>query len=103
MECSKKSYQVLKLNTGHTTIICKKFPCEKINKYKVYRVEFGHSRCIAKYGDMISVLCFCRDLVLYGRMPGPRIFWGGWIFGILMMIIGVGVFQKYKDKFILYI
>ena len=44
-----------------------------------------------------------RDLVLYGRMPGPRIFWGGWIFGILMMIIGVGVFQKYKDKFILYI
>ena len=66
MECSKKSYQVLKLNTGHTTIICKKFPCEKINKYKVYRVEFGHSRCIARYGDMMSVLCFCRDLVLYG-------------------------------------
>ena len=44
-----------------------------------------------------------RDLVLYGRMPGPRIFWGGWIMGILAMIIGVGVFQKYKDRFILYI
>ncbi len=44
-----------------------------------------------------------RDMVLYGRMPGPRIFWGGWIIAIAMMIIGVWSFQRSKDKFILYI
>lgn len=44
-----------------------------------------------------------RDLVLYGRLPGPRIFWGGWIWAFLMLIVGVWAFQKNKDKFILYI
>lgn len=44
-----------------------------------------------------------RDMVLYGRIPGPRIFWGGWIIAFVMLIIGVWSFQKSKDKFILYI
>ena len=44
-----------------------------------------------------------RDLVLYGRFPGPRVFWGGWIFAFGMLFIGVWSFQKSKDKFILYI
>lgn len=44
-----------------------------------------------------------RDMVLYGNVPGPRIFWGGWIWAFAMLIIGVWSFQKSKDKFILYI
>ena len=44
-----------------------------------------------------------RDLVLYGKFPGPRIFWGGWFLGIFMLIFGVWIFQKHKDNFILYI
>lgn len=44
-----------------------------------------------------------RDMVLYGRLPGPRIFWGGWIFAFVMLFIGVWSFKKNKDKFILYI
>lgn len=44
-----------------------------------------------------------RDLVLYGQVPGPRIFWGGWIFAFAMLFLGVWTFQKSKDKFILYI
>lgn len=44
-----------------------------------------------------------RDLVYYGRFPGPRIFWGGWIMAILMLIFGAWSFQRTKDKFILYI
>ena len=44
-----------------------------------------------------------RDLALYGKFPGPRIFWGGILIGILMMVIGVWAFQRHKDKFILYI
>lgn len=44
-----------------------------------------------------------RDMALHGRFPGSRIFIGGWIFGILMMLIGLWVFQKRKDEFILFI
>lgn len=44
-----------------------------------------------------------RDMVLYGQMPGPRIFWGGWIFAFVMLFIGMWSFKKNKDKFILYI
>ena len=44
-----------------------------------------------------------RDLVLYGRLPGPRLFWGGWIFAIGMCVLGIYVFDKNKDRFILYI
>ena len=44
-----------------------------------------------------------RDIVLYGQVPGPRIFWGGWIIAFVMLFIGVCSFKKHKDKFILYI
>lgn len=44
-----------------------------------------------------------RDIVLYGRLPGPRIVWGGWIWALLMLLIGVYFFQKNKDRFILYL
>ncbi len=44
-----------------------------------------------------------RDLIYYGRLPGPRIFWGGWLIAFLMLAIGVWSFQRAKDKFILYI
>ena len=44
-----------------------------------------------------------RDLIYYGRLPGPRVFFGGWIIAFVMLGIGVWCFQKAKDKFILYI
>lgn len=44
-----------------------------------------------------------RDIVLYGRIPGPRIIWGGWFWAIAMMIIGLYFFHKNKDRFILYL
>ena len=44
-----------------------------------------------------------RDLIYGCRLPGPRIFFGGWIIAFLMLIVGVTVFQRMKDKFILYI
>ena len=44
-----------------------------------------------------------RDVVLYGQLPGPRIFWGGWLLAFAMLAIGAWAFQKSKDKFILYI
>ncbi len=44
-----------------------------------------------------------RDLALYGQFPGPRIFWGGWLWAFVMLFIGVWAFQKNKNRFILYI
>lgn len=44
-----------------------------------------------------------RDMVLYGQVPGPRIFWGGWIWAFAMLFVGLWAFQRSKDKFILYI
>ncbi len=44
-----------------------------------------------------------RDIIYYGNIPGPRIFFGGWIIAFLMLAFGVWAFQKSKDKFILYI
>ena len=44
-----------------------------------------------------------RDIALYGRMPGMRIVVGGWIWGIALMAFGLFMFQKNKDKFVLYL
>ncbi len=44
-----------------------------------------------------------RDLIYYGRLPGPRVFWGGWVIAFIALVIGVWSFQRSKDKFILYI
>lgn len=44
-----------------------------------------------------------RDLVYYGRIPGPRVLWGGWIIAFVMLGFGLIVFKKRQDQFILYI
>ncbi|MDD2957074.1 MAG: ABC transporter permease [Lachnospiraceae bacterium] len=58
---------------------------------------------IKVFNPMYYYVSQFRDMVLYGRIPGPRIFWGGWFIAFLMLLIGVWCFQKQKDKFILYI
>lgn len=44
-----------------------------------------------------------RDITLHGNMPGPRIVIGGWIWAFAALIFGLLMFQKNKDKFILYL
>lgn len=44
-----------------------------------------------------------RDLVYFGRLPGPRIFWGGWLIGFIFLAFGAYTFDRAKDRFILYI
>ena len=58
---------------------------------------------IKGFNPMYYYVSSFRDVALYGRLPGPRIFIGSWLFGIVMMIIGLAVFLKNKDKFILYV
>ena len=44
-----------------------------------------------------------RSCVLYGTMPESRLIIGGWLIALVMMVIGLLVFQRHKDRFILYI
>ncbi len=44
-----------------------------------------------------------RDLMYYNCWPDAKIFWGGWIFSILMLAVGLLVFKKSQDNFILYV
>ena len=44
-----------------------------------------------------------RDIALYGRMPGMRLIIGGGIWAFALMAFGLFMFQKNKDKFVLYL
>ena len=44
-----------------------------------------------------------RIIVLEGVLPSAKLFVGGWVFALAMFAIGLSVFQKHKDNFILYI
>lgn len=44
-----------------------------------------------------------RDLVYYGQLPGPRVFFGGWILAFAMLAFGLLMFKRKQDDFILYI
>lgn len=71
--------------------------------YPIERLPHALQLIIKAINPMYYYVAQFRDMVLYGRVPGPRIFWGGWIFGIVMLLIGLVVFQKHQDRFILYI
>lgn len=69
-----KSRKVLDIREGGIHIICL-MTDYKVNPYRVYRVDFGHRRQIAKYGDFISVMWFVRDIYAYGAdvLPMPQL------------------------------
>lgn len=58
---------------------------------------------IKAFNPMYYYVAQFRDLVCYGRMPGPRIFYGGWFISFLSLLVGLYFFQKNKNNFILYI
>ncbi len=64
----------------------------------------GGLQVLIKVGNpMYYYVTSMRDVVLHAHIPGPRLFWGGWLFAFGMLALGVYVFQKHKDNFILYI
>jgi lipopolysaccharide transport system permease protein len=71
--------------------------------YLIERMPAKIQFCIKAFNPMYYYVAQFRDLVYYGRIPGPRIFWGGWLMAFLALFIGVWSFQRSKDKFILYI
>lgn len=72
----------------------------------MYQVDFLPKKLqilVKGFNPLYYYVAQFRDMVYYGRFPGPRIFWGGWLIAFLMLAVGVWSFQRSKDKFILYI
>ena len=44
-----------------------------------------------------------RDIIFYNRVPGYAIIWAGVLYALGMLAIGLFVFFRKQDKFILYI
>lgn len=71
--------------------------------YPIERLPNGVQVIVKALNPAYYYIAQARDMVLYGHVPGSRIFWGGWLWAFVMLLIGVWTFQKSKDKFILYI
>ncbi len=71
--------------------------------YPIQQLPEGMQMMIKIGNPMYYYIAQMRDLIMYGRLPGPRLFWGGWLFAGVILAIGVLVFDKNKDRFILYI
>lgn len=57
---------------------------------------------IEYFNPMYYYIQFFRGLVLYGQLPTLRIFVGCWVMAGVMLVIGLTVFKKTQDNFILY-
>jgi len=71
--------------------------------YEITRLPENLQILIKVFNPLYYYVGQFRDIVYYGNIPGPRIFWGGWIIAFLMLAIGVWTFQRSKNRFILYI
>lgn len=71
--------------------------------YPMEQLPTGIQFFVKVFNPLYYYVAQLRDVALYGQLPGPRIFWGGWSLAFVMLVIGVWSFQRSKDKFILYI
>ena len=71
--------------------------------YPIERLGETLTFIVKAFNPLYYYVAQFRDLIYYGQIPGPRVFWGGWLIAFVMLAIGVWSFQRSKDKFILYI
>lgn len=56
-----------------------------------------------KLNPMYSYIGQFRDVVLYGRTPGPNVALAGAVYALGALVVGIWTFYKGQDRFILYI
>ena len=71
--------------------------------YPIDLLPDGLRKLVEYCNPMYYYIQFFRDLVLYRHFTTPRIFVGCWVMAFIMLTIGLGVFKKTQDNFILYI
>jgi lipopolysaccharide transport system permease protein len=60
-------------------------------------------RWIQYYNPLYAVIVCCRDSFLYGKLYDPLTLLFAMVSGIVILIIGIILFYKYQDVFILHI
>lgn len=58
---------------------------------------------VMKLNPIYPVICLFRDCILYGNINNVSYIYTSFIYAVLYMIIGIFVFKKNQDKFILYV
>lgn len=71
------------------------YPLESLPEWLVWVIKH--------FNPMYFYVGQFRDLIYYGRMPGPMITLAGWGAAIVMLLFGAWTFSRSKDRFILYI
>jgi lipopolysaccharide transport system permease protein len=60
-------------------------------------------RFIQYYNPVYAVISCCRSVFLYGTPYDPMTLLFAMVSGVVALIIGIALFYKYQDRFILYI
>ena len=60
-------------------------------------------RFIQYYNPLYAIISCCRSVFLYGALYNPLELLFGMASGVGLLIIGIALFYKYQDRFILYI
>ena len=71
------------------------YPLESLPEWLIWTVKH--------FNPMYFYVGQFRDLIYYGRMPGPLITAAGWGAAFAMLLVGVWTFMRSKDRFILHI
>lgn len=71
--------------------------------YPIERLPVLLQMVIKVFNPMYYYVAAFRDITLAGRLPGPRLVIGGWIWAFLALALGLTVFQRRKDAFILHL
>ena len=71
------------------------YPIESLPEWLVWGVKH--------FNPMYFYVGQFRDLVYYGRLPGPMIVLAGCATALVMLVIGIWSFNRSQDRFILYI
>jgi lipopolysaccharide transport system permease protein len=60
-------------------------------------------RFIQYYNPLYAVISCCRSVFLYGTIYNPLDLLFAMVSGVALLIIGIAMFYKYQDRFILYV
>lgn len=58
---------------------------------------------VMKFNPMYHFVSYCRELVLYGTFPGMKENLLCFLIGLIFLVVGIVIFYKKQDKFVLYI
>lgn len=61
------------------------------------------ARKVMEFNPMYHYVQYMRELILYGKLPGIRENLICFLFGSVMLVIGIWVFYKKQDRFVLYL